>query len=202
MNRRKLIFLFGTAATGGGVAVGTGAFDSVSADRSVSLAVAGDSNAFLGLNSDSNELPNSEYATELGNGLAEINTTPDADGDFDGEGVSPFALTTIEEVIEVTNQGTQDVAVFVESNDPNLSDLDGDFELFATDPDDGTDNRANLREGTDIDDLQVIGPGDSFALGFEVDARDKSDSELDDLEDDITDLEVTIIADAEEVNGS
>ena len=199
MNRRTLITYTGVAVTGGSAVLATGAFTSVEANRDITVNVADDTDALLGLDPDS--LDNSAYATES-DGVVGIDVSQDGDRDFDGEGVSPFALTTIEEVIEVTNQGTQDVAVFVESNDPSLGELDGDFELFATDPDDGTDNRANLREGTDIDDLQVIGPGDSFALGFEVDARDKSDDELDELEDDITDLEVTIIADAEEVNGS
>ena len=199
MNRREIIIGGGGLLSISATAVSTGAFSSVEAERQATIEVVDDSNAYLSLNPE--DLDNSAYAVES-NGVVEIEISPDADGDFDGEGVSPFALTTIEEVIEVTNQGTQDVVVFIESTDPSLSELDGDFELFATDPDDGTDNRANLREGTDIDDLQVIGPGDSFALGFEVDARDKSDDELDDLEDDITDLELTIIADAEEVNGS
>ena len=199
MKRRTAILGLGGLVVSGGVAAGTGAFTSVEANRDITVNVADDVDALFRLDPDS--LDNSAYATES-DGVVGIDVSQDGDRDFDGEGVSPFALTTIEEVIEVTNQGTQDIAVTVESSDPSLSELDGDFELFATDPDDGTDDRANLREGTDINDLQVIGPGDSFALGFEVDARDKNDNELDDLEDAITGLEVTITADAEEVNGS
>lgn len=195
MNRRNFVIGLGAASASGSALIGSGAFTSVSAERDITVNVADDADALLGLDPDS--LDNSAYATES-DGVIGINISS-SNGSFDGEGISPFALTTLEEVIEVINQGTQEVAVSIASSDPSLADLDGDFELFATDPDDGTDERANLREGTEIDDLQVIGPGKSFALGVEVDARDKDDDELNDLESDITGLDVTITASAEEV---
>jgi len=197
MKRRTLL---GTAAgaVGGVSIIGSGAFTVAQADRDITVDVADDADALLGLDPDS--LDNAAYATES-DGIVGVDISPNADGDFDGEGVSPFARTTIEEVIEVINQGTQDVAVTVESGDPSLEELEGDFELFATDPDDDSDDRANLREGTDIDDeLQIIGPGDSFALGFEINGIGKSPDELSDLEDEISDLTVTITASAEEVD--
>lgn len=194
MKRRTVILGLGALVTSGGLAAGTGAFTSVEADRDITVDVADDVDALLGLDPDS--LDNSAYATES-DGIVGIDITPSADSGFDGEGVSPFALTEIEEVIEVTNQGTQEVAVTVESSSPSLADLDGEFELFATSLDGGT--RVNLRAGTEIKDLQVIGPGQSFALGFEVDATGKDDEELSSLEDDITGLNVTITASAEEV---
>ena len=193
MKRRTAILGLGSLVVSGGVAAGTGAFTSVEANRDITVDVADDADALLGLDPD--RLGNSAYATES-DGVVGIDVSQDGDRDFDGEGVSPFALTTIEEVIEVTNQGTQDVVVSVESEDPSLEELEGEFELFATDPEDGTDDRANLRKGTDTEDLQVIGPGDPIALGFEVDARD---TDLDNLEGDLADLTVTITASAEEV---
>ena len=198
MKRRTAILGLGSLVISGGLAAGTGAFTVVEADRDITVDVADDAEALLGLDPDT--LDNAAYATES-DGIVGVDISPDADGDFEGEGVSPFARTTIEEVIEVTNQGTQDVAVFVEASDPSLDELDGDFELFATDPDDDSDDRANLREGTDIDDeLQVIGAGDSFALGFEINGIGKNPDELTELEDEISDLTVTITASAEEVD--
>lgn len=196
MNRRKVICGAGTLLVGSVTTLSTGAFTSVSADRDITINVSGDSDALLGLNP--NNLDNSAYATESG-GTVRVDISDTLGRDFDGEGVSPFALTEIEEMIEVTNQGTQEIAVVVESSSPSLSSLDGDFELFATDPDDGTNTRANLRLGTEIKDSQVIGPGQSFALGLEVDTTGKDDEALNNLEDDITGLNVTITASAEEV---
>jgi len=198
MKRRTVLVGFGGVAVSAISMMGTSAFTIATAERDITVELDDDADALLGLDSDA--LDNAAYATES-DGIVGVDISPDADGDFEGEGVSPFARTTIEEVIEVTNQGTQDVAVFVEASDPSLDELDGDFELFATDPDDDSDDRANLREGTDIDDeLQVIGAGDSFALGFEINGIGKSPDELSDLEDEISDLTVTITASAEEVD--
>jgi hypothetical protein len=49
MKRRKLIAGLGAGALGSGVAIGTGAFNTVSAERSVSVSVADDKDAFLKL---------------------------------------------------------------------------------------------------------------------------------------------------------
>ena len=198
MKRRTVLVGFGGVAVSAISMMGTSAFTIATAERDITVELDDDADALLGLDPDS--LDNAAYATES-DGIVGVDISPNADGDFDGEGVSPFARTTIEEVIEVINQGTQDVAVTVESGDPSLEELEGDFELFATDPDDDSDDRANLREGTDIDDeLQIIGPGDSFALGFEINGIGKSPDELSDLEDEISDLTVTITASAEEVD--
>lgn len=198
MKRRTVLVGFGGVAVSAISMMGTSAFTIATAERDITVELDDDADALLGLDPDS--LDNAAYATES-DGIVGVDISPNADGDFDGEGVSPFARTTIEEVIEVINQGTQDVAVTVESGDPSLEELEGDFELFATDPDDDSDDRANLREGTDIDDeLQVIGAGDSFALGFEINGIGKNPDELTELEDEISDLTVTITASAEEVD--
>jgi hypothetical protein len=64
MQRRK--FLVGAAGTaiGSSALVGSGAFTSVEADRSISIQTAGDANAFLGFtkatDSDGNITPNAQ----------------------------------------------------------------------------------------------------------------------------------------------
>ncbi len=58
MNRRNVLLGLGTVVTGGGAALGTGAFSSVEAQRSVSISVAEDSGALVGLapNAQSNRV--------------------------------------------------------------------------------------------------------------------------------------------------
>ena len=110
MNRRKFVIRLGAASAGGSALIGSGAFTSVSAERDITVNVSDDSSALLELDPDS--LDNSAYAIES-DGSTGIDISKSASGDFSGEGVSPFALTEIEEVIEVTNQGTQEVEVEV-----------------------------------------------------------------------------------------
>ena len=60
MNRRTFLATLGTVAAGTSVAVGTGAFTSVSADRTVTVSMARDEHAYLGLEPASG--PNEDYA--------------------------------------------------------------------------------------------------------------------------------------------
>lgn len=200
MNRRQLILGLGSAGVGSAALVGSGAFTSVGVDRSVSLSVTGDADGYLGLDANFDDFPNSEYATELDNGVVAIDATGNADGNFNGTGVSPSASTIVEEVVAVTNQGTQDVLVFGTSTELEVA--DERFELFLTDLDDKATDRVNLL--TPPDDVpsggvQIVGPGETVGLGFEVDGRGLSESELGTLGDLLTDLQVTIRIDVEEV---
>lgn len=197
MKRRSILAGAGLLVGTGGAALGTGAFTSVSAERSISIETSSDAQAFLRLDPDDQGYPNSEYAAES-DGIIEIDVTPDSEGDFDGAGVSPFASTTLEEVFPVENQGTQDVEVSVTS--PNLSPEDP-FELFATNVP-GQSGRLNLLDGAS-GSRPIIALGQSFALGFAVDTE--TENKIETLNTEIfggSGLEVTIIADAEEVDGS
>jgi len=101
MNRRKFIATIGTAVAGTSTAVGTGAFTSVSADRSVSVNVAGDEQALLQLEPVSG--PNGDYA-DINNGQLSIDLSE----------VNADALTRIEDIFVVRNQGTQKVGLKIE----------------------------------------------------------------------------------------
>jgi hypothetical protein len=92
---------------------GTGAFTAVSAERTVSVNVAGDSSALLELTPHNG--PNGAYASQTG-GELEIS--------FDGvtaTGVNQDANTTLSRVFNVTNQGTQGTDVYITKNGPNAS---------------------------------------------------------------------------------
>ncbi len=72
MNRRNVLVGLGTIVAGGGAALGTGAFSSVEADRTVSVAVAGDQSSALAFEtSDSN---GNQYtdASSITNGTLEL----------------------------------------------------------------------------------------------------------------------------------
>ncbi|WP_136690115.1 hypothetical protein [Halorhabdus amylolytica] len=106
MHRRKYLATLGSLAAGGIAAIGTGAFTSVSADRAVSVQVANDSNAFLGLVSGDTGL------VKESNGTLQINL----DGtDTGASGVNFDAVTQIgshenpanEHAFKIVNQGTQ-----------------------------------------------------------------------------------------------
>jgi hypothetical protein len=108
MQRRKFIAVLGSVAAAGAATVGTGAFTSVEADRSVSVAIADDADGFLALEPAGG--PNGAYATQsdgtLGIDLSGSNPTGAG-----GQGVNQNAVTTIERVFAVENQGTQKVEV-------------------------------------------------------------------------------------------
>ena len=197
MRRRRFLASVGGLAAAGSAALGTGAFTSVEAERNISIGTSANAKAFVRLDPDNRNYTNSGYVTES-DGIIQIDVTPRTEGDFDGAGVSPFISATPEEAFPVENQGTQDVEVSVTS--PNLSPEDP-FELFATNVP-GQSGRLNLLDGAS-GSRPIIAPGQSFALGFAVDTE--TEKKIETLNTEIfggSGLEVTIIADAEEVDGS
>ncbi len=93
--------------------VGTGAFTSVTAERTASVNVAGDASALLELEEHGG--PNGAYASTSG-GELEISF----DG-VTGNGVNQNATTTLGDVFNITNQGTQTVNVYVTKSGNNAA---------------------------------------------------------------------------------
>lgn len=88
----------------------TGAFSSLTIQRDADVSVTGDASGYLGLKPATG--PNGAYAQQGGDGklrltLGEAVTSEDASG----EGLNPGAVTTIENVFTITNQGTQPVGL-------------------------------------------------------------------------------------------
>ena len=194
MKRRKFILGTGAAAVGGTL-IGSGAFTSVEAQRQVTVDVADDAQALLRLDPDDAAYPNSAYATET-DGVIKIDITEDGSG-FDGEGISPFATTTIEEVFPIENQGTQEVQVSIESADLDESDFEDQVDFFVTP--DPSDDDPDFERVSLLDESIDIRVGEAVAVGLEIDATG-SDEDLDDLDDLLDNLGITIVADAEEVD--
>ncbi len=153
MERRK--FLIGAAGTaiGGSALVGSGAFTSVSADRTVTVEVADDNDAFLGLEAVRDDIisddgDDGQLTLDLGS-----ETTNDGT-DFEGEGFNREAITEVDGVFRITNQGTEEVDLEIEN------DVDG-LETTLQDPDDR-------------------GPGDSTLVDIEVDTKNHSPQDVED----------------------
>ena len=109
MERRKFVIGAGALATGSAAALGTGAFTSVEAERSISLEVEGDEAAYLQL-SPSDSHNGNEYAEVTSDGLLELSFT---DNDNDGEGLNAQANSRLNEIFEIRNEGTQTVSVWI-----------------------------------------------------------------------------------------
>ena len=88
---------------------GTGAFSSVTADRTVTVSVADDADALLGL--EPHSASNGQYATTSG-GQLELRID-DSNPLIPGDGINQDAISTFDDVFNITNQGTQRVAVSV-----------------------------------------------------------------------------------------
>lgn len=161
MERRKFIAGVGSLAAGSAAAMGTGAFTSVSANRSVSVSTADDNDALLRFAQDGND--NSAYA-EVSNGtvavdLDDLSGAEDSEveagaaGDL-GSGVNKNALTRIYDIFTIENQGTQPAIVYA---DPDSLKEDDAFDdsvdnlyvdpQFSDMPNDGDEKLGTLADG-------------------------------------------------------
>mgnify|MGYP005866182669 CR=1 FL=1 len=102
VTRRRLLAGFGALIAGAGGLAATGAFNTVEAERSVTVETAGDADAFLGITPGAG---GDEYVTQ--NGAIEI----DISDTQEGSGVNKNAITAIDQLLEVTNNGTNTVEV-------------------------------------------------------------------------------------------
>lgn len=117
MKRRNLIAGIGAAVTGAGGILGTGAFTSVNADRTATVAVAQENESFLAI-FPSDGQPNSAFATQgAGNGAEEIGFDFNGSGGTSAgsQGVGTDSTYIFDDVFRVENRGTQDVYVDISS---------------------------------------------------------------------------------------
>lgn len=155
--RRTTVIALGGLLAGGGALVGTGAFDSVEAQRSVTLETADDSDALLAF-----EIIDDDHVSET-------------DGTIDFDLVAE-ATTTYEELVDVRNQGTQTVTSLrfefdvVGADQPDAAVEDamkitsGDATIDAIDE----SNLLVVSDAGDADDDE-LSPGEAVPFGIEVD---------------------------------
>ena len=163
MERRKFTIGLGSLAAGSAAAVGTGAFTSVRADRSIEVQVSDDADGFLGIASDS------EYVDSDGDVFA-IDLSGDTDAG--GEGFNTQGYTDVENIFTLTNAGTGDIVVGFGDNPQDQ--VDRDFE--------GQDGFNPTRVRLTVPEDQTVSPGDSLGVEVRVDARDDLDEIYDDFD--------------------
>lgn len=217
LSRRNILIGLGGIVAGGGALVGTGAFTTVQAERTVTVETAGDETALLAL-APTND-PNGDYAT-INDGRLEVEIT----------NVNLNAVTHIDNVFQITNNGTRDVVLYFEE-DPGDDNPSGNAidvgaktdELADTDPNNNpSSDGINASDVVDIshpnppdsdptyEDIGVLlRTGDTLKVGFYIDTSDDNPNDgLDesgdsDVEADEALMEnLTIHADAEEAENS
>lgn len=110
MNRRKFVAGLGALAASGGAAIGTGAFTSVTANRTVSVNVSDEAQAYLGI--EQGPAPNGDFASEAsgtGEVAMDFNDSITTDPEGSGTGVGQDSTYDFDAVFTVSNQGTQTV---------------------------------------------------------------------------------------------
>lgn len=184
MDRRKFVLGLGTASIGGATVLGTGAFSRVESHRGVSVEVAEDPDAYLGLD---------ECATILGDNYVDVDEYGHIEIDIGenpngGEGVNSDSLTWFDDLFEVCNQGKEDICLYVIQDENWPEDDDGnprvDFYL--------SDDREDSILG--IDNARLVEIGECTCIGLQTNTRgvDATDPEL--LLEDV-DNSVSLVAD-------
>ncbi|MFD1572035.1 hypothetical protein [Halorubrum laminariae] len=204
-NRRSVLIGLGGLVAGGGALLGTGAFTSVSAERTVNVATSGDASAFLSLQAadrtddtddspsnigDEDQVNQNEYVQQTdGTIVINLDGGDDEDADDAGTGLNQRAKTTFENLVTVTNNGTQNVnsltlSMAVTNLDTgNINDSQyqngsvssltaGEvestfgFTVSDTDENSGTpSNGTDILGSTGISD-GTLAPGESFTFGM------------------------------------
>jgi len=179
MQRRKFVAGIGSLAAAGAVGISTGAFTSVTADRSVSVEVADDSSAFLTLKQHVGQsTPNDVFSShEDGELVLDFDETA-----IGGQGVNRDAVTAFDNVFKLENHGTQPVNVWFEHDLPGVT-------FYRFDPDSNSfDGPENAKIGLHV--------GAHMGIGVEIDTTVDDWDSVDQLSG-----TVTIHASAEDPTG-
>ena len=122
--------------------VGSGAFNTVEADRTADVNVAGDGAALLELQDHNG--PNGQYASAPSGGELEISFD-----DITADGVNQNATTTINDVFNVTNSGTQSTDVYITKSGANSGLVS--FNVSGSPIDGGAGNAVTVGTGETIE---------------------------------------------------
>jgi len=185
LTRRNALIGLGTVAAGAGVIGGTGAFTSVEAERSVSVQTTGDASAALTLEQAPGDIDNNdptanaaEYVTTTSDDLITIDISSGANSQADG--INKNARTTLENLITITNNGTQTVNDLI-LEFPSDGNPTGDINIsdtfhFTTN---GTElqNNSDILEEYDSNPLDDgLGVGETVTFGIVIDLIDGGDN--------------------------
>ena len=116
MKRRNFLVGAGAASIGGSALLGSGAFSRIESDRAVTIAVAEDPDAYLGLNG-CNGSANSSYTNIDEKGHLEIDMTSDNPTDAGGQGINSNSRSWFDRVFQICNQGKEQACVWIREDD-------------------------------------------------------------------------------------
>jgi len=119
MKRRKFLLGVGSAAAAGSALIGSGAFSQVDAQRQVTIQVAEDPNAYLGMNDcigrDGEPTANSSFAEIDEDGHLAVDMGPSGYGPGDGgQGVNSESISWFDNVFQLCNQGKECVGLWID----------------------------------------------------------------------------------------
>ena len=165
MNRRKFLIGAGGTVIGANAIAATWAFESVEAQRTVSVRTASDPNAYLGLTDES------EYARIGGDGKLILDfTSPTAEG---GTGLNKNATTMFLHVFSVHNHGENIVGIQIDNDDLNTELAPGHMHFFIGEQGGETlsaYSREDMFNELDYDDPddddRVLRPGEELPVGL------------------------------------
>jgi hypothetical protein len=184
MERRKFVIGAGSLAAGGAAALGTGAFSSVEANRTMDIAVRGDANAYLTLT----EGPNTDVAEDVVDKTSdsiELDFNGDAAGNTDNGGLNQNAVTEFSNVLTVENRGTTGVIFGVDTTPLRSKSWINDFNVYAHNDSgspeyDGDYFSANGNYPASVstssgnqDPLIDLTVGEEIALSFQINTNDQ-----------------------------
>lgn len=182
--RRAILIGAGGLVAIGGAVLGTGAFTTVEAERTVSVSTAGDRRGFLGL-APVEDSRNGKYAN-VTDGTLEVRI-PD---------INPDAVSHFPRIFRITNNGTEDVVIYLEEEpgdrDPDDnpidfvalgsaitassgSDVDGQSGSGGTGDSDVVDisKQSPPDQSSGYGDIGVLlGPGATLPVGVSIDTSD------------------------------
>ena len=152
----KLFALFAVFAAIG-LVTASGAFTTVEANRTADVSTAGDASALLAIQPEPGA-NGQEYANTNNNDqVVEIQLTNDTAG---SSGVNVNATTEVDNIINITNQGSQDVGVYI-----TRSDEGGNEQLVTFHADSSYSNNMTGISGN----AETLSPGESVTVSMEID---------------------------------
>ncbi len=159
LTRRNTLIGLGGLAGGAGLIGGTGAFDTVQADRDFDVELDDDASALLALLQIDEEYV---QVSDDDNEMLEIDI-----GTEDDAGLNDEALTTFTDLFAVGNNGTEDVYVWFETGEAEgVTFIDGDGDSIT-----GDTNAQEIEVGDHSEDPD----GADLVVGLEIDTRSSSE---------------------------
>lgn len=112
MKRRRLVVGLGVLAAGVSTTVGSGAFSSIEAERSISVSVENDRDAYLALTPTA-----SDFSTMTDQSILKFEfggdvSPPGGTNRDTGSGVAPNSVYEFNNLFKIENQGPDDIVVF------------------------------------------------------------------------------------------